>query len=283
MEDPLSALLKSLQTVFLTEAVRNGRYTYPAVQQLKEATEFYNSEDQNTFAILLTAIKEAMPRIEKCRVNFDSIRKSMNALAKQHQTGSIDWTNVISHPKVSPRFQFSALNHSKKEADLPTWIAKKTGKPFFQLESAELTQFLIKNRDTHGFSQKLSTYLKKNPDFLYHLIIEDAKNFGKICHSRLILYLTDQQIAKAIIKHLPTFVHKKNGEPYEQVDQVVNTLNEILSNGRSISTLLRNAEAKPILFNSIFFQLYQSEGYVNRQTELAPAREYDTALPVKPV
>jgi hypothetical protein len=244
MEDPFSALLKSLQSVFHLEAMRNGKYIYPSVQQLKEATEGYNPAAQNTFLNLLKAIKECMPHIEKWRINFNSI----------------DWTKVLSHPKLSTKFQFSALNHSKEEANLSQLLTCKTGKTLTQLDSSEVVQALIDNRNRPGFCQKLSAHLKKYPDFLFHLLQDSESNFVKICNTRLILYLTDQQIAKAIIKHLPAFVHKQS-EPFEEVDHLIHRLNEILSNGRSVSTLLRNAEVKPILYNSIFFQIYLSDSY----------------------
>ena len=263
MEDPFSALLKSLQSVFHLEAMRNGKYTYPAVQQLKEATEHYNPNAKNTFISLLRAIREALPNIEKWRVNFDAIRKSMDAMAKLHHMPSIDWNKVLSHPKVSPKFQFSALNHSRAEDDLLVWLTAKTGKPYAKLDHNELTQAMLDNRDRHGFSQKLNMHLKKHPEFLFDLIMNSEKNFIKIAQTRLILYLTDEQLAKAIIQHSPNMIHKQK-EPYEQVELLVHKLNDILSNGRSVSTLLRNGTAKPILDNSIFFQIYQSEEYANR-------------------
>ena len=265
MEDPFSALRNSLQSVFHLEAMRNGKYIYPAVQQLKDAMDRYKSQEKNTFIDLLKAIEEALPNIEKWRINFDLIRKSMDNLAKAHQMPSIDWTHIVSHPKVSSRFQFSALNQSLEEESLNTWITNRTGKSFFHMDPSEVTRALVDNKDGNGFYPILSAYLKKYLDFLFHLIMDSEKNFIKICHSRLILYLTDPQIATAIIQHLPAFVHKK-GEPFEQVDQVVHTLNDILSKGRSVSTLLRNTEAEPILLNSIFFQLYQSDGYT-KQTQ----------------
>lgn len=263
MDDPFSILLKSLQSVFHLEAMRNGKYTFPAVQHLKEATEHYDPKAKNTFIELLRSIREALPYIEKWRINFNVIRKSMDALAKLHHMPTIDWNQMLSHPKVSPRFQFSALNHSHDEHDLTSWLSYKTGKSFAQLDHTELTQTLLDNRDRHGFSQKLSGHLKKDPDFLHNLIMQSERNFIKISQTRLILYLTDEQLAKAIIKHIPVLVHKRK-EPFEQVEQLIHTLNEILSNGRSVSTLLRNAEAKPILEYSKFFQMYLSEEYKNR-------------------
>ncbi len=264
MKAPFSALIKSLQSVFHLEVMRNGKYIYPAVQQLRETMEHYNPQVKNTFMHLQRAIKEAMPYIQKRRVNLDTIKIAMDELAVIHHAPPIDWSSVRTHSKVSSRFQFGTPHNTSKDTDLVAWITNKTGKYFFQLEPSEVTQALIDNKNKYGFSQILSTYLKRNPDFLFHLIMDSEKNFIKICHSRLILYLTDQQIAKSIIKHIASFVHKKTN-PFEQVKQLVHTLNDILSNGRSISTLLRNAEAKPILFNSIFFQLYQSEGYSKYQ------------------
>lgn len=272
MKAPFSALIRSLQSVFHLEVMRHGKYIYPAVQQLREAIEHYNPEIKSTFIELQKAVKEAMPYIQKRNVNLDTITTSMNELAEIHHLPAIHWASVRTQGKISSRFQFSALNHAVKDTDLTTWITNKTGKYFFQLEPNEVTQALIDNKNKHGFSQRLSAYLEKNPDFLFHLILESEKNFIRICRSRLILYLTDQQIAKSIIQHIDCFVHKKT-DPFAQVEQLIHTLNDILSNGRSVSTLLRNAEAKPILFNSIFFQLYQSEGYSQYQERAQQSEE----------
>ncbi|KGP63123.1 hypothetical protein EP47_07635 [Legionella norrlandica] len=282
MDDPFAVLLKSLQSVFHLETMRSGKYTFPAVQHLKEATENYDPRAKNTFIELLRAIREALPNIEKWRINFDIIRKSMDALAKQHHMPTIDWNQVLSHPRVSPRFQFSALNHSQQE-DLIPWLSSKTGKSLGQMDQTELTQVLVDNRDRYGFSQKLSHHLKKDPEFLFNLIIRSERNFIKICRTRLILYLTDSQIAKAIIKHTPTLIHRRK-ESLEQVEQLIHTLNDILSNGRSISTLLRNAEAKPILERSPIFHAYLSEEYKNRHqysvnSKTIPEQENESLKP----
>ncbi|WP_447531100.1 Dot/Icm T4SS effector MavF [Legionella pneumophila] len=281
MEDPFSVLLKSLQSVFHLEAMRNGKYTFPAVQHLREATENYNPKARNTFIELLRAIREALPYIEKWRINFNVIRKSMDALAKLHHMPTIDWNQVLSHPKVSPRFQFSALNHSHHEYDLMTWLEKKVGKPFTQLDHTELTQTLVDHRDRLGFSQKLSNHLKKDPDFLYNIILRSERNFIKISQTRLILYLTDEQLARAIIKHIPVLMHKRKA-PFEQIEQLIHTLNEILSNGRSVSTLLRNTDAKTILENSPLFQMYLSEEYKNRHQHPNKNPDLQTKESLKP-
>ncbi|KTD38526.1 hypothetical protein Lmor_0250 [Legionella moravica] len=263
MEDPFSALLKSLQSVFHLEAMRNGKYCYPAVQQLKDATERYNPNTKNSFIALLRALREALPHIEKWRVNFDAIRQSMDKMAKLHHMPSIDWNKMLSHPKVSPKFQFSALNHSRSEDNLLVWLTKKTGTPHTKMDHSELTQAMLDNQDRHGFSQKLNAHLEKQPDFLFNLIMQSEKNFIKISHSRLSLHLTDIQLAKAIIQHTPNMIQIQK-DPFEQVELLIHKLNDILSNGRSVSTLLRNGKAKPILDASIFFKIYQSEEYANR-------------------
>lgn len=281
MEDPFSALQKSLLPVFHLAAMRDGKYTFLAVQQLKDATELYNPQARSTFISLLRAIREALPHIEQWRVNFDDIRKSMDNLAKQHQMPSIDWSKIVSHPKVSPRFQFSALNHSRKEDTLIFWLSAKTGKPFAQLDHTELTQAMLDNRDRHGFSQKLIDHLKKQPDFLFDLIMKSEKNFIKIANTRLILYLTDEQLAKAIIQHIPNLVNKQK-ESFEQVESLIHKLNDILSNGRSVSTLLRNGAAKPILEGSELIRIYQSDEYAHRHEKSASSPNDQKAEPIKP-
>lgn len=55
-----------------------------------------------------------------------------------------------------------------------------------------------------------------------------------------------------------------------------------MSNGRSVSTLLRNAEAKPILLNSTFFQIYQSERYTSRQTQPITSDSHQESELLKP-
>lgn len=281
MKAPFSALIKSLQTVFHLEVMRNGKYIYPAVQQLREAMEHYNPKANNTFLFLQRAMKEALPYIQKRRINLDTIKVAMDELTIIHQAPPIDWFSATTPRKFSSRFQFNALNHKGTDTDLITWMEHRTGNDFSDLESSELTQNLIEHKNELGFSQRLSAYLKENPDFLFDLIKDSKKNFIKICHSRLILYLTDQQIAESIIEHITHFVFKKSN-PFAQVEQLVHTLNDILSNGRSVSTLLRNAEAKPILSNSIFFQLYQSDSYNKYQQQAQLSHENLISETIRP-
>jgi hypothetical protein len=265
MYDPFAVLVHSLEPVFRLEVKRNGDYIYPAIRNLKQAIEHYDPEIKRSFLKLLGAIKKALPYIEKWqRIEFDTIRKPIDILAKRHQVPKMNWEHLLSQAEVSPKFQFSALNHSPNSDDLLVWITAKSCNPSAQLNHTELTLSLVEHREKRGFGQKLNDHLKKDPDFLLNLIMKSEKNFIKIVNTRLSLYLADQQIAKAIIKHIPSLVNKET-EPYAQIEELVHKLNDILSNGRSVSTLLRNSEAKAILDNSLFFQIYQSEEYQNRE------------------
>jgi hypothetical protein len=119
---------------------------------------------------------------------------------------------------------------------------------------------LIHFKDRRGFSHRLKVHLKKEPHFLYDLMIHSLENFEKISKTVLICQLTDIQLAKAIVKHAPQLVDKQK-EPFEQVEQVINILNNILSHGRSVSTVLRTAGTVPILMKSELFQIALSNEY----------------------
>ena len=264
MADPFSALLRSLDPVFHFEPVRNEKYIFATIQQLKEATEGYNSKAQITFINLLKALRASLPYIEKWRVDFNSIQNTMDELAKNHSLPSIDWSKGLNNPNAPQKFQFNALNHSGQMALIP-WITSKTEKPFNPLNPFEITQAMIDLKNHHGFSQKLSNHLKENPDFLERLIVESERNFIKISKTRLSLYLTDKQISIAIMKHMPKLV-RDHANPFMQVELLIDKLNTILSQGRSVTTLLRNTEAKAILDGSIFIQVYQSDEFKTRHT-----------------
>ncbi|HRD70822.1 MAG TPA: hypothetical protein PK657_11825 [Legionella sp.] len=259
MRDPTSPLIKCLKSVFDFEEMRNGKYICPEIQQLKEATERYDPTRGESFITLLKALDATIFYMGRWKVNSESLKKTIIKMAKMHELPP----NALN---TSPTFKFSSLNHSP-DNDFMSWISLHTGKASSKLDSNELAQTLIAllhYENVHGFCQRLNSHLEKNPDFLFNLIMESVENFINISHSRLILHLTDQQLATAIIKHTPSLVDTQKG-PYEQVELLVDKLNEILSNGRSVSTLLRNAEAKPILDNSIFFEIYQSEEYQNKE------------------
>jgi hypothetical protein len=249
MDEPFSALQRSLLPMFQFEAMRNGKYSFPEVQRLQTALIEYNPRSKQSFFELLKAIKEALPYIEKWRINFSKIILEMDSLAKLHHLPAIDWKQLLAHPKVSHRFQFSALNHPTHEKDLASWIGHKAGKPFTELSKVELTRALLENRDKHGFSQKLDHHLKKEPEFLLNLVKHSERNFVRILNTRLIFFLTDEQLARAIVHHLPSLSQHRH-KPIEQPDKLIPVLNGILSNGRSVSTLMRNTKAREILEDS---------------------------------
>lgn len=276
MTDPFSELKKLLKPVFRFAAMRNDKYTYAPVQELKEAINSYryNPDSDSSFIALREAIREALPYIEQWRVNFDGIRKSMDTLAKAHHLPPIDWRGFLVHPKVSSKFQFSALNHARQEEDLVVWLATITRKSFSEEDHTALTQAMVDNSERPGFSQKLKDYLKVHPHFLFDLAVKSKTNFIKIAETRLILYLTDEQLARIILQHLPALVHQEKG-PFERVTKLMDTLNHILSNGRWIPALERNAKAKDILLRgSLFFQIYWSDDYKNRN-EKEPSSHHD--------
>lgn len=278
MEDPLPKLLDALQPVFNLAIMRNEQYIYHPVQQLKETLDAYQlckkmpvESTKQPLATILTqlmlAVQECLPYIEKSRVHFETLRDAIDTLAKAHKVESIHWDNFLSRCNLAPQLKFNTLNHSLNHDDLLVWITEKSGKSSAELHPADLTQSLMDHRNGDGFTQKLIAHLNSDPDFLFNLIMQSEKNFIKIAHSRLVLYLTDPQLAKAILKHIPVLIHKE-AEPYKQVELLILKLNQILSNGRSVSTLLRNTEAKLILDNSPFFQIYQSEEYQYRENNI---------------
>jgi len=261
MKDPNSLVHQSLQPLFLFATERNGKYTYSEVQVLKETIDGYlENPSKPNFIALKKAVGRSLLYIEKWQLDFELIKESFDKEAQQHEMSPINWPKLLSHSNASPRFQFSALNHANEEEDLVLWLTKVNKAPATQLT---LTQLLLNNLHEHGFSKKLDQHLHKEPDFLFDLIMKSASNFSQIASTSLSLYLTDEQLARAIIKHIPN----DNEITDEGVPDLIDQLNNSLSHGRSISTLLRNAHAKDILDKSNLFQLYQSEEYTNR-TEL---------------
>ena len=107
--------------------------------------------------------------------------------------------------------------------------------------------------------------------------MESKENFTDICKSKVILHLTDKQIAQAIIEHLPHFT-QQDAEPFEQAAKLVDTLNGILSHGRSVSTLLRSSEAEKILSKDILFQLHQREDLASHQVQSTPSEQTESEL-----
>ena len=61
MDDPFSALKTALESAFHSVPTRNGKYTYPEIQHLKEACVNYNMWQKVTFIHLVKAIVAALP------------------------------------------------------------------------------------------------------------------------------------------------------------------------------------------------------------------------------
>lgn len=264
MDDPFSALKETLESVFHCVPMRNGKYTYPEIQHLKEACTNYRIDKKATFIHLVKAIGATLALFEKLRVNFESVKTSIDLMAAEHHMPRVKWDKFLSHAMRSSRFSFATFAVQHQDAELISWLSAQSEKTFAQFTSSEQTLILVAHREHLGFSQKLRTHLEKDPEFLSRLIMKSESNFIKIAHTRLILYLTDEQIADAIIKYLPNLL-QEHPNPFVQIEQLVDKVNEILSNGRSISTLLRNAEAKATLDRSEFFRIYQKDVYKNRQ------------------
>lgn len=268
MDDPFSALIEAVKKIFSLIPKRNGRYTFPEIRQLEDAIENYQPDEKSSFIELVKAIGTALPHFEKWRINFEPIKRAIDALAIQHNMPVVDWNIYLAHPKISSRFQFHDPHH---DVEFVPWLYAMSQKTSTKPERSLHSQ-LIAHREQLGFSQRLISHLKKDPEFISRLIMESKENFTQISGTRLIFYLTDEQLAKAIIKYLPDML-QDNVNPLVQVEQLVDKLNGILSNGRSISTLLRNTEAKAILDSSEFFQIYQSDDYKNRQEHPSYAEE----------
>ncbi|KTD05876.1 hypothetical protein Lgra_2653 [Legionella gratiana] len=264
MDDPFSALKTALESAFHSVPMRNGKYTYPEIQHLKEACVNYHMDKRVTFIHLVKAIGAALPHFEKLRINFEAVKTSIDLMAADHQMARVNWDKFLHHSRISSRFAFNAFAVKQQDVELISWLSTQSGKAFTQFSSSEQTLILIAHREHLGFSQKLRAHLEKDPEFLSRLIMKSESDFIKIANTRLILYLTDEQIASAIIKYLPN-LRQEHPNAFMQVEQLVDKVNEILSNGRSISTLLRNAEAKAILDRSEFFRIYQTDEYKNRQ------------------
>ncbi|MGC1182634.1 hypothetical protein [Legionella sp.] len=277
MRDPFSALKSALQSVFNLESMRNGKYIYP-VQQLKESLDNFRPNNEKDFQEIIKALKASVPYIEKWRLDFNTIRTPIDSLAKNLNLPSINWNSFLHHSNASAKFQFKALNDKYRETELLTWLAAKSGASGKRNNVSTQVRMLLEYREHLGFSQKLNTHLKKDPDFLFQLIMESTKNFKQIAHTRLVLYLTDRQLAEAIIKHIPSLV-QEHTDPSVQTINLINKLNQILSHGRSISTLLRNSEAKFILDGSEFLQMYQKSG-MGTSPSLSSSSEDESLKPV---
>lgn len=262
----LTPIIESLQPLFELEKPRaiDGKYIYTEIQYLKETTENYTlNRSKGNFLKLQQAVRDSMNYIEKWKLDFTAIKSSLDKEARAYGMPPIDWPLLLSHSHASLRFQFSALNHAVDGEDFLQWIAQKSGVLYNDLNYSKLVQLLVEYKTEEGFSKRLSQYLIKDPNFLYNLMMASERNFIDIAHSALILYLTDEHLAEAIIRYLPQPAHPEDVNA-DTVTALIEQLNHTLSHGRSISTLLRNANAKELLDSSIWFQIYQSEEYTHR-------------------
>lgn len=257
-------IVESLKSLFQLEITRNGKYPYPEVQHLKETIDDYHIDpSKKNYIELVKALRHSLYYIEKWhQLDFNDIKNAVEYAAQGHGMNPPNWPQLLSNSKASPQFQFSALHHPTQEENLLTWLSAKSGTPYDKLTPDDLTRLLIKHLGENGFSKKLGQYLRDEPDFLFNLIMKSEKNFTNILPTGLVLYLTDEQLAEAILKYTPTMDEEQIS--YEDVTLLVEQFNKNLSYGRSISTLLRNANAKAILDKSAFFRMYQSDEYINR-------------------
>lgn len=259
MKDPHPSLLDTLNTLFTLQPKRNGAFSYNEVHTLKKTCDLYTqAPSKNNFMLLQKSLLRALSiraldYLQEQKL-FEHLKKSLDRERQYYGLSAIDWSQLSFYS--SPQFQFSALNHSEKNNDLVQWLTRNKNKSYEQLSIIEQIQLLIENKEERGFKTRLKEYLTKDANFLFNFIVHSTECFKQITHSVLILYLTDEQLATAIINHLPT-------EPIalNEIKVQINKINETLSYGRSISTLLRCANAKKILDTLPLFQLYQSKDY----------------------
>ncbi len=242
--DPLFVLLKSLQSVFDLEALRQDKYVFPPVQALKNALDQYQKQPENnqSYVHLLEAIVDSRPFIEKWRVvNFNQIKECMNQLAKKHQMPSIDWESFFEDQKMPYWFNFKP----RSDKELIPWLEAKGVKGFSQLNLAEQAKVLVAHVEDSGFSKKFTAYLRKNPDFLLKMSTYSEHNFVLIAGSRLNLYLNDKQLADSITHYCKGLI--QHNHEFSHIDKLIDKLNTLLSNGRSVTTIMRHEDAKEVL------------------------------------
>ena len=257
----MAELQDSLSPVFKREASAE-------VQALKNALDRYDPKNRFTFISLVKAIAAARPYIEK-HIPFDRIQPEVNALATTHGLAAVNWDRIAPGPRASSPLPSSVSTANNQ--NLIPWLSSKTQRPFDKLKHFEQILILLDHCNDVGFSQKLSAHLKTHPDFLFNFILQSERSFSKICASNLNLYITDVEIAKAIIHHMPHLV-RPHPDLNIQVEQLIKTLNNTLSKGRSVNTLLRNTDAKLILDGSKLFQAYESDAYQQRHQPDQPSK-----------
>ncbi len=258
MEDPFVTLVNALQPLFNSAVIRNnGKYTIEPIQSLKDAIEAYRPHVKVSYFALQRAIGNCAPYCTQRNIQFHEVIDSMNELAKRHGINRIEWNLVLQQNNLSVRLQF--IGHANNQKSLIQWISQQSRRPFNQLGAFEKVQVLADHSTQQGFSYKLRSHLEKHPDFLFQLAKKSAQNFQKIAGCRLNLYLTDKQLALAIMKHLPVLCEDLVGTT-SLTEQLTQKIDGMLSNGRSVNALCRNTDAQEILERSEYFaDLFKSD------------------------
>lgn len=265
MDDPLTELKHALKPLFSHEPFRNGKYTYTEIEQLKTAIDDYHPQDPETFKELVIALRAARPHFEKWGINATFIRNCITDLAKDQPQIEGNWGNYFPQQKFSPKFQYGVMNQAQQEMPLIPWLKAQA-----EAEGKKLTLIglLTTYCEKQGVSSKLKTHLEKEPEFLASLIMNSEEEFSQIAKTRLILFLTDKQLAQAITKYLPhSLIKPKNAITQEElleVDKVVSKLNDTLTKGRCVTHILENKDAiKDTLDKTQFYKIYKSSEYKN--------------------
>lgn len=259
MPDPLRDLINKLsdllKPIFLIANTREiegqEQYTDASIVELRTTLNNYKEQPSDDLFIQLNAsINTACSRVQSPLIQYDQIIKLMEDLSNHYEIDTIELGDMK-----------SALN-SQAPPGLKQWLKDA------RLTAEDKARKLVEYQDRFGFSQiqsphtdVLSAYLEEHPHFLANLITASITSFIIIAGSPISIRITDIQIAQAIIKHQPMLSNNEQ-ENYKTVHEYINRLNNgILSNGRSVSTLMRNGDAKALLDTSDIFKIAQSEGY----------------------
>lgn len=240
MPDPLTVLKDALKPIFILKQITGRTVVHSEIIALQKALDEFQPNKKNSFLKLRNAVGNALPFIEKWHVDFNSVRSALEAMNQDHGLDPIKWDVYLSRANTSPTFQFSA------DEGLLSWMEVHA-----EPNVVTTLERLVNLRETSGFSQKLNAHLKQDPDFLVDLIMESGENLTQIARTRLILFITDKQLAEAIIEHIPSFI-QNDIEPNAQAAQLIKRLDELLSKyGRTLSSLAsHSAEARAVFASS---------------------------------
>ncbi|MGL5741449.1 MAG: hypothetical protein ACRCXC_02305 [Legionella sp.] len=255
MADPFSELDQILQAVFNLAPVRNGEYALPPIRRLEIALKNYHSEsDKVAFDQLVSAIKAVVPYIEGWRIDFEPIKATINSFAQRYQL-DIDWNDI---PFSSDKY-LGLFSHDASPIDF-SFI------DFANNNIEELIDTLNQCLRQKGFATLLKEYIEKNPHYLFNIITKSETYFLEIAKTRLSLFLTDEQIIRAIIYYLPDpELLETHSNPNQFVEETMRKWNEALKFGRSISNALNSKDAQEAAQDNVFFSRYHSDRDNNRR------------------